>query len=87
MPIPDELKKPIKIFFIVGNGLVWIRFCAGTALHWRGMASSSHWDSILLAVTFFFLGRSLLLDDDQSSHLMHATLAFFVTMLTVSRLS
>jgi len=84
MPILEQLDKPIKILFTVGNGLVWISFCVAVALHWHAMSVRAHWASVALAGSFLLLGRSLLKEDDQSSRLMYATGAFLATMITVS---
>ena len=86
MAVSAQLDKPVKVFFIVGNSLVWISFCAAVIFHWREMSSWSHWASIALAGSFLLLGRSLLFkDEDKSSRLMYATAAFLATMISVSR--
>jgi hypothetical protein len=62
----QSLKTPIKVLFVVGNGLVWIVFSVTLILHWGLVPANSRWSGILLAISFFSLGWSLLKRNDQS---------------------
>jgi len=81
----DQLQTPTRILFVVGNGLVWISFCATMVLHWGTMSVGSHWAGVALAASFLLLGRSLLKDDDRSSRMIYASSAFWSTIVIVSR--
>jgi hypothetical protein len=85
MAVLKQLDRPVKILFVVGNGLVWLSFCVAMVLGWQKMSISVRWSDVTLAAAFLLLGRSLLKDDDLSSRLMYATGAFLATMIVVCR--